>query len=1023
MWGCTLGQQPTTTKNTVTNRQRLASEPGLSHNDNCPRNYLNDHDFRIRNKSLRFGTWNVRTMAIPGTCDIISEELNRYNLDLVALQETRWPYEGKESTKHHQVYYSGNTEGKHQKGVAIAVKKSVDSAVIAFDAVSERICTMRLKGIFKNITIVCIYAPIEAAVDEDKDGFYETLECVMSKVPSYDVKLVLGDANAQIGREAIWKPIAGTNSLHHETNDNGTRLLSFACTGNLKVVSTMLPRKDIHKSTWVSPSGEYKNQIDHVLIDNRHRSHITNVRTIRGAECGSDHYLVLVKIRQKIAIEKRNKSNQTPPLEFSKLKDPLKAMEFKLKLSDKFSEEAERAIQEMNINEDWNSLKNIIQDCTEAVCGKMKKKEKKPWFDEECKNMINKRRELKSEWLQTQEEIDRLRYNTQNRETTRLVRQKKRGWMNELVRRAEEDRTKNNSKDFYRTIRFFKTEYKPKPYGILDKNGQMIIQQSEGLRVWKDYFQELLNGEGYTNPANNTDMPTYYNVQPLVEQPSLEEVSKAIQDLKNNKAPGQDSIFAEVLKAGGDIIAKKLHMLILEIWEKEEIPDEWKEAVVIPIFKKGNKHDCNNYRGISLLSTPYKVLSKIVMKRVEAFTDSIIEEHQSGFIKGRSTTDQIFIVKETIAKYWEFDKECFLLFVDFQKAYDSLFRLQIWQQMEKFGIPDKLIRLTKMTVEESKCKVRVNGEMSSSFDVNTGVRQGDGISPLLFNIVLEKTLRKTKLLDKGINIGASINLLAFADDIVLLAEKKEDLVILTETLLTEAKKVGLHVSCEKTKYMRIGGITQTVGNLQVGEYEFQSCKEFKYLGVTITDTVTEQTEIENRLAAANRCFWSVQKLMSSKLLSRTTKLRIYKTIIQPVLLYGSEVWTLSKVSEKKLVTFENKVLRKIYGPVCERGTWRIRKNKEIRDLFNEPDIIANIRCRRMRWTGHVLRRGGESLIKSVWEGEIAGTRRRGRPKLRWKDQIKKDMEQINILEEEAQDRTVWRGKKSSRLQMALAVSK
>uniref|UniRef100_A0A8D8VY55 Uncharacterized protein n=1 Tax=Cacopsylla melanoneura TaxID=428564 RepID=A0A8D8VY55_9HEMI len=114
----------------------------------------------------------------------------------------------------------------------------------------------------------------------------------------------------------------------------------------------------------------------------------------------------------------------------------------------------------------------------------------------------------------------------------------------------------------------------------------------------------------------------------------------------------------------------------------------------------------------------------------------------------------------------------------------------------------------------------------------------------------------------------------------------------------------------------------------------------------------------------------------------------------------------------ELRTFENKILRKIYGPVCERGIWRIRKNKEIRDLFNEPDIIANIRCRRMRWTGHVLRRGGESLIKSVWEGEIAGTRRRGRPKLRWKDQIKKNMEQINISEEEeeAQDRTVWRGK-------------
>lgn len=98
-------------------------------------------------------------------------------------------------------------------------------------------------------------------------------------------------------------------------------------------------------------------------------------------------------------------------------------------------------------------------------------------------------------------------------------------------------------------------------------------------------------------------------------------------------------------------------MLIIDIWETENIPDEWKEALIVPIFKKGDKHDCNNYRGISLLSTSYKVLSKIILKRIETYTDSLIEEHQSGFIKGRSTTDQLFIVKETIAKYWEFNKE------------------------------------------------------------------------------------------------------------------------------------------------------------------------------------------------------------------------------------------------------------------------------------------------------------------------------------------------------------------------------
>lgn len=155
------------------------------------------------------------------------------------------------------------------------------------------------------------------------------------------------------------------------------------------------------------------------------------------------------------------------------------------------------------------------------------------------------------------------------------------------MRKAEEDRTRNNSKDFYRIIRFFKTEYKPKPYGILDKDGNMIVQKSEGLRVWKEYFEELLNGE---NPSENTTTTerteTYQHVQPQVELPSLQEVSKAAQELKNNKVPGQDSICAEVLKVGGEIIGRKLHKLILEIWNKEEMPDEWNEAVVIPLCSR-----------------------------------------------------------------------------------------------------------------------------------------------------------------------------------------------------------------------------------------------------------------------------------------------------------------------------------------------------------------------------------------------------------------------------------------------------
>uniref|UniRef100_A0A8D8SWI4 Craniofacial development protein 2 n=1 Tax=Cacopsylla melanoneura TaxID=428564 RepID=A0A8D8SWI4_9HEMI len=415
-------------------------------------------------------------------------------MDLVALQEVRWPHNGKESTENYQIYYSGNTEGKYQKGVGFAVKRQIDSAVTSFEAVNERICIIRLKGRFKNISVICMYAPIEDAESEDKDEFYEELEEIWNRLPNYDVKILMGDANAKVGREMTWRNIAGKESLHEYTNDNGTRLLSLAVAGDLRVASTTFPRKNIHKETWNSPNGITKNQIDHVLIDNRHKKNIINVRSIRGAECGSDHNLVLIKIKQSLATEKKNNSNQLPNINLENIKDPIKASRYRELLSTKFEQNAEA--EEMDLERKWSRLKNTIQDCARDICGeKEKRRRTNPWFDRECSEEVERRKTMRQKWLETNHDEDRRVYNNQNKATVKLLRQKKRRWLNGLITRAEEDRTRNNSRDFYRTLRFFSKEYKPKAYGVKDKDGHLIMQQKEGLERWKEYFEGLLNGE------------------------------------------------------------------------------------------------------------------------------------------------------------------------------------------------------------------------------------------------------------------------------------------------------------------------------------------------------------------------------------------------------------------------------------------------------------------------------------------------------------------------------------------------
>jgi hypothetical protein len=135
--------------------------------------------------------------------------------------------------------------------------------------------------------------------------------------------------------------------------------------------------------------------------------------------------------------------------------------------------------------------------------------------------------------------------------------------------------------------------------------------------------------------------------------------------------------------------------------------------------------------------------------------------------------------------------------------------------------------------------------------------------------------------------------------------------------------------------------------------------QFKYLGTTVTNQNLIQEEIKKRLNSGNTSYHSIQNLLSSRLLSKNLKIRIYKTIILPVVLYGCETWSLTLNEEHRLRVFENRVLRRIFGPKRNdvMGEWRKLHNEELCYLYSSPSIIRIMKSRRMRWVGHVARMG------------------------------------------------------------------
>jgi len=153
------------------------------------------------NKVRRFGTWNVRTLLQVGNMNSIAEEVERYMMDAVALQETRWKGKGTIRKSKFTMYYSGNEDRQGNRGVGFIVSKKVNKSVLRFSPVCERICTLRIKGKLHNITFVSVCAPTEGAEGEIVDEFYETLQSVCDELPKHDVVITLGDFNAKLGKE------------------------------------------------------------------------------------------------------------------------------------------------------------------------------------------------------------------------------------------------------------------------------------------------------------------------------------------------------------------------------------------------------------------------------------------------------------------------------------------------------------------------------------------------------------------------------------------------------------------------------------------------------------------------------------------------------------------------------------------------------------------------------------------------------------------------------------------------------
>ena len=918
------------------------------------------------------------------------------------------------------MYWSGGNS--HKLGTAFIVLGEMEKRVIGWWPVNDRMCRLRIKGRFFNLSIINVHSPHMGNDDDEKDAFYELLDREFRKCPKHDVKIVIGDFNAQVGQEEEFRPVIGRFSAHQRTNENGLRLIDFATSKNMAIRSTFFQHSLLYKYTWRSPN-DRESQIDHVLIDGRHFSDIIDVKTYRGADINSDHYLVVAKVRQRLS--EVNKIRYRPPQRYNleRLKDREVASQYAQELEAALPDEGE--LTEAPLEDCWSRIEAAINEAATSAIGYVERVRRNGWFDEECQAIWDEKKAARDEWLLRSTDANKEAYKQLRRQQTHLFRDKKRHLEELECQDMEQLYRSNETRKFYKKLSASRNGFVPRAEICRDKEGGILTDEREVIERWKQHFDEHLNGPEVEN-QDDREIDFSTEVDDGNEPaPTVREVKDAIRKLKNNKTAGKDGIGAELIKMGPEKLATCLHQLIVKVWDTEQLPEEWKEGVICPIYKKGDKLECENYRAITILNAAYKVLSQIIYCRLRERAKDFVGTYQAGFVEGRSTTDQIFMLRQILQKFREYQIPTHHLFIDFKAAYDSIDRDELWKIMYENGFPGKLIRMVKATMDGSRCRVKISGAMSDPFDSLGGLRQGDGISGLCFIIALEGVMRRAGFNMRGTIINRSSQFICYADDMDIVGRTREEVTKQYTILKREAEKVGLRVNVAKTKYMLAGGtesLRARIGpKVTIDGDEFEVVEEFVYLGSLVTSDNDCSREIRRRIIAGSRAYYGLHKTLRSGHLSRRTKCTMYETLIRPVVLYGHETWTMLEEDLQALEVFERRVLRTIFGGVRENNVWRRRMNHELAQLYGKPSIRKVAKAGRARWAGHVARMPDRSdarqpnqkinPAKLVLNSNPVGLRRRGAQRARWLEQVEEDLESVGVShrnwKETAQDRVQW----------------
>ena len=875
-------------------------------------------------QNLKIGSWNVHGLGSKIKDSDFVHSVN--NLDICFLMET-WADE-KVYMPDKYVYCKNalkksNKNGRKSGGITVIISEQLRKATKIYKdteyGVWLKICKSIMK-IDKDIYICGIYVPptnSEYAIDQP----FEQIENDVSELPGNCYTLLVGDFNARTGElqdimldsntpEIETVPIhANVTKLGRrlnmdlETNTYGRKLIKSCMQSDMFIANGRIIGDIPGNITYFHSKGT--STIDYAIASHNMIGKIKYCNVLPLTHF-SDHCMLKLNIgipkTNSISLCQDNNKNTLKPLpikfkwnEASKIKflnnlqNPQTLYEIRTLNSKQYKSPEDVQSLCQNITDIFKRTANASLQRIK-IKSSPKRKVSTYIHNQNLTTLKNHLTNLaKTLRKYPNDPLIRGKYFTTKKTFTKTIKKQKIKEKNEIINKINDLQDKNPS-SFWALIN--KIKEKKESQEAIDP--QIFFDHFKDLHATKhsknfdDNFAKQIEEEIKSNSEQ-------IHIMDLDKEISLKEIITATKSLKNKKASGFDSISNEMIKCSINVLGSSIQMLFNAILKSEHFPAEWSKGIIIPLFKSGDQYDAGNYRGITISNCLGKLLTKILNTRLLNYLieTKVITRTQIGFLPKHRTADHLLVLKTIIDTFKKSRKKLFICFVDFKKAFDTVFRKGLIYKMMKLKISSKFINLlTSMYNNTTACVKNPKG-LTTTFPINVGTKQGCNLSPTLFNIFLNDLPSEfikgkcdpIKIDDKFIPC------LMYADDLVIFSKSEKGLTECLKNLENYCNKWQLTVNIKKTKIMIINKPKTALYDFKIYKSKIEMTPNYTYLGIIFNQQGTFKQAIELLTQKGLRAYYAIRKDFNFyNNTTAKTQIKLFETMVQPILLYGSEVW-------------------------------------------------------------------------------------------------------------------------------------